>query len=111
MAHHCLEEGAPLRQHDVSAPRPQRRRTARRRTTTALGLSLVALVLSGCAGRVQDGFLPRAVTEGGERVTSLWNGAWIAAREAYNSMILVRAADGNTIPLRYSVDIYQPSWR
>ena len=79
MAHHCLEEGAPLRQHDVSAPRPQRRRTAQRRTTTALGLSLVALALSGCAGRVQDGFLPRAVTEGGERVTSLWNGAWIAA--------------------------------
>ena len=79
MAHHCLEEGAPLRQHDVSAPRPQRRRTAQRRTTTALGLSLVALALSGCAGRVQDGFLPRAVTQGGERVTSLWNGAWIAA--------------------------------
>ena len=79
MAHHCHEEGAPLRQHDVSAPRPQRRRTAQRRTTTALGLSLVALALSGCAGRVQDGFLPRAVTEGGERVTSLWNGAWIAA--------------------------------
>ncbi|WP_235545298.1 cytochrome c oxidase subunit II [Phycicoccus sp. Soil802] len=70
-----------MRQHDVSAPRPQRRRTAQRRTTTALGLSLVALALalSGCAGRVQDGFLPRAVTEGGERVTSLWNGAWIAA--------------------------------
>src|SRR6478609_6176320 len=79
MAHHCLEEGAPLRQHDVSAPRPHRRRTASRRSTTALGLSLVALTLSGCAGRVQDGFLPRAVTEGGQRVTSLWNGAWIAA--------------------------------
>ena len=28
MAHHCFEEGAPLRQHDVSAPRPHRRRTA-----------------------------------------------------------------------------------
>ena len=28
---------------------------------------------------MQDGFLPRAVTENGERVTSLWNGAWIAA--------------------------------
>ena len=79
MAHHCFEEGAPLRQHDVSAPRPHRRRPLSRSTTTALGLSLVALTLSGCAGRVQDGFLPRAVTEGGERVTSLWNGAWIAA--------------------------------
>jgi cytochrome c oxidase subunit 2 len=40
---------------------------------------LLALALSGCAGRVQDGFLPRAATEGGERVTTLWNGAWIAA--------------------------------
>jgi cytochrome c oxidase subunit II len=45
---------------------------------TASGM-LVALALSGCAGRVQDGFLPRAASEGGERVTNLWNGAWIAA--------------------------------
>ncbi|MEO5983175.1 MAG: cytochrome c oxidase subunit II [Pedococcus sp.] len=42
-------------------------------------MAITTLVLSGCAGRVQDGFLPRAVTENGERVTSLWNGAWIAA--------------------------------
>ena len=42
-------------------------------------MSLTALALSGCAGRVQDGFLPAAVTTGGERVTTLWNGAWIAA--------------------------------
>ena len=41
--------------------------------------SLLAVALSGCAGRVQDGFLPRAATQGGERVTTLWNGAWIAA--------------------------------
>jgi cytochrome c oxidase subunit 2 len=79
MAHHCFEEGAPLRQHDVSAPRPDRRRTVLRRSTTAAVLALAALVLSGCAGRVQDGFLPRAVTDNGERVTTLWNGAWIAA--------------------------------
>jgi cytochrome c oxidase subunit II len=75
MAHHCFEEGAPLRQHDVSAPRPQRRRT----WTTAGLATLTALALSGCAGRVQDGFLPRAVTENGEHVTALWVGAWIAA--------------------------------
>jgi cytochrome c oxidase subunit II len=79
MAHHCFEEGAPLRQLDVSAPRPSRRRSVCRRSATALGLAITALLLSGCAGRVQDGFLPRAVTENGERVTSLWNGAWIAA--------------------------------
>jgi cytochrome c oxidase subunit 2 len=79
MAHHCFEEGAPLRQHDVSAPRPYRRRSVSRRSTTALGLAVAALALSGCAGRVQDGFLPRAASENGEHVTRLWNGAWIAA--------------------------------
>jgi cytochrome c oxidase subunit 2 len=75
MAHHFFEEGAPLRQHDVSAPRPQRRRI----WTTASLAALATLALSGCAGRVQDGFLPHAVTQGGVRVTTLWNGAWIAA--------------------------------
>ena len=40
---------------------------------------LTALALSGCAGRVQDGLLPRGVTEGAERVTNLWVGSWIAA--------------------------------
>src|SRR5689334_8668677 len=79
MAHHCFEEGAPLRQLDVPAPRPPRRRTALRRSTVGAVASLSAVALSGCAGRVQDGFLPRAATQGGERVTTLWNGAWIAA--------------------------------
>jgi cytochrome c oxidase subunit II len=79
MAHHCLEEGAPLRQHDVSAPRPHRRRTLTRSTATASVGAVVALALSGCAGRVQDGFLPRAASANGEHVTNLWNGAWIAA--------------------------------
>ena len=68
-----------MRQLDVSAPRPSRRRSVSRRSATALGLAITTLVLSGCAGRAQDGFLPRAATEGGEVVTSLWNGAWIAA--------------------------------
>ncbi len=79
MAPHCFEEGAPLRQHDVSAPRPHRRRTLVRTTTTASLAALVVLALSGCAGRVQDGFLPRAVTQNGQHVTNLWVGAWIAA--------------------------------
>jgi cytochrome c oxidase subunit 2 len=79
MAHPRFEEGAPLRQHDVPAPRPSRRRTALRRTAAVAALPVLAFTLSGCAGRVQDGFLPRAVTENGERVTTLWNGAWIAA--------------------------------
>ena len=68
-----------MRQLDVSAPRPSRRRSVSRRSATAVGLAITSLVLSGCAGRPQDGFLPRAITENGERVTSLWNGAWIAA--------------------------------
>ncbi|WP_270889095.1 aa3-type cytochrome oxidase subunit II [Pedococcus sp. 5OH_020] len=42
-------------------------------------LSVVALALSGCAGRFQDGFLPRSASANGEHVTRLWNGAWIAA--------------------------------
>ena len=42
-------------------------------------MSLAALSLSGCAGSFSDGFLPRAASENGERVTSLWNGSWIAA--------------------------------
>jgi cytochrome c oxidase subunit 2 len=79
MAPHCFEEGAPLRQHDVSAPRPHRRRTLVRTATTASLAALVVLALSGCAGRVQDGFLPRAVTQNGQHVTNLWVGAWIAA--------------------------------
>src|SRR6476661_8564365 len=45
MAHHCFEEGAPLRQHDVSAPRPHRRRSVSRRSTTALGLAVAALAV------------------------------------------------------------------
>ena len=79
MAPHCFEEGAPLRQHDVSAPRPHRRRTLVRTATTASLAALVVLALSGCAGRVQDGFLPRAVTQNGQHVTNLWVGSWIAA--------------------------------
>ncbi len=36
------------------------------------------MALSGCQYSVKDGFLPKAVTEGGVRVTNLWVGAWIA---------------------------------
>lgn len=68
-----------MRQHDLPASRPHGRRHLSRGSLSALVLTLSAVALSGCAGRVQDGFLPRAVTEDGERITSLWNGAWIAA--------------------------------
>jgi cytochrome c oxidase subunit 2 len=56
-------------------PHARRRRTWL--TTAAAGL--IPLALSGCAGRVQDGLLPRGVTQGAERVTNLWVASWIAA--------------------------------
>ncbi|MDF2143663.1 cytochrome c oxidase subunit II [Knoellia sp. p5-6-4] len=56
-------------------PRPRGRRT----WFTAATAGLSALALTGCAGRVEDGLLPRGATEGAERVTNLWVGSWIAA--------------------------------
>jgi cytochrome c oxidase subunit 2 len=64
-----------LRPHDDSAPRPRGRRT----WFTAATAGLTAVALSGCAGQVEDGLLPRGATQGAERVTNLWVGSWIAA--------------------------------
>ncbi len=36
-------------------------------------------LLSGCSNAISRGFLPKAVTENGKRVTDLWDGSWIAA--------------------------------
>ena len=65
-----------MRQHDSSSPRRPRRRLG----TTVLVGALATLTLGGCAsgdlrGDASTGWLPHAVTEGGERVTSLWIGA------------------------------------
>jgi cytochrome c oxidase subunit II len=54
---------------------PRRRRRAIRLVGVA---AVAALALGGCQGQVSDGFLPRAVSEGGQRVTDLWVGSWIA---------------------------------
>ena len=67
-------------QHDLSTPR----RGARRIAVWALLGGAAAVLLSGCAGGemrgdASTGWLPPAVTEGGETVTNLWIGAWIAA--------------------------------
>jgi cytochrome c oxidase subunit 2 len=37
------------------------------------------LLLSGCAESFKRGFLPHGVTDQSGRITSLWNGSWIAA--------------------------------
>ena len=50
----------------------------RRRTRTAALLALTALALTGCQGKLSNGFLPDPVSEDGERVIDLWNGSWIA---------------------------------
>ena len=51
----------------------------RRRAAQVVGVAaLAALALGGCQGEVSNGFLPKAVSEGGQRVTDLWVGSWIA---------------------------------
>jgi cytochrome c oxidase subunit 2 len=69
-----------LRLHDHPASRPKWRRTA------ALGLVLAAatLALSACGlagaqGDISNGYLPHGVTDGADRVRTLWIGAWLAA--------------------------------
>ena len=54
---------------------PGRRRTALRIAGIA---GIAALALSGCQGKVSDGFLPPVVSDSGQRVTDLWIGSWIA---------------------------------
>ena len=110
-------KGAAVRQHDLSSPR----RAPRRLGSAALIGGLSVLALSGCAaaemrGNASTGWLPPAVTEGGERVTSLWIGAWIAALAvgalvwgliAWCVVAYRRKKDDNELPvqLRYNIPI------
>jgi cytochrome c oxidase subunit II len=50
------------------------------RGLTITGLAATcAVALSGCDESVKRGFLPQGVTDQSGRITTLWNGAWLAA--------------------------------
>jgi cytochrome c oxidase subunit II len=50
------------------------------RGLTITGLAVTcAVALSGCGESVKRGFLPHGVTDQSGRITTLWNGAWVAA--------------------------------
>ena len=63
-----------MRLHDdTSAP-------VKRRGLTVTGLAVTcAVALSGCGESLSRGLLPRGVTDQSDRITSLWDGSWIAA--------------------------------
>jgi cytochrome c oxidase subunit 2 len=77
---------------------------------------LCALALSGCAGRIQDGLLPKSASQGGDRVTALWVGSWIAALAVgvlvwgliiWCMVAYRRRKDDNELPvqLRYNIPV------
>ena len=102
-----------MRLHDQSTPPTARRRVAR---LTALG-GAALLVLTGCEhGDFVNGYLPQGITEGADRVTTLWVWAWIALLAVGAlvwgliiwSMVAYRRRKGdNELPvqLRYNVPI------
>ena len=106
-----------MRQHVLFPLRRPRRRLG---PAALIGVLSVAF-LSGCAsdelrGTAATGWLPPAITEGGEIVTSLWIGAWIAALAvgvlvwgltAWCVVAYRRKRDDNELPvqLRYHIPI------
>ena len=53
--------------------------TRRRRWARVTGIAAVsAIALTGCQGKLSNGFLPEAVSDSGRRVTDLWVDSWIA---------------------------------
>ncbi|HQK32059.1 MAG TPA: cytochrome c oxidase subunit II [Phycicoccus sp.] len=101
-----------MRQRDHDLPRPRRRLL----TGTVLA-AVAALTLTGCEhGEFIHGYLPQGITEGADRVTTLWVWAWIALLAVgalvWGLMIWCMVAyrrrkDDNELPvqLRYNVPI------
>ena len=93
--------------------RPSRSRRASRLAFVVTG---AALALSGCSATTHRGFLPKGVTTDADRITSLWNGAWIAALAVgvlvwgltiFSVVAFRRRKDDDTLPvqLRYNLPI------
>ncbi len=77
-------------------------------------LCTVLVGLSGCSATVKRGFLPEGGTTDAERITSLWNGAWIAALAVgvlvwglilWCVVAYRKRSEGLPVQLRYNVPI------
>ena len=101
-----------MRLQDPTSSRSRGRRLV---TLTALA-AVTTLALSGCDHKFVNGYLPDGVTSDADRVTTLWNGAWIALFAVgflvWGLMIWCiiayrRKKDDNELPvqLRYNVPI------
>jgi cytochrome c oxidase subunit 2 len=100
-------------QRDLISPRAR----VRRRVTSVTIAAAAAMLLSGCEhGTLSTGYLPHGVTEGSERVTTLWVGSWITLLAVgalvwglifWSMAAYRRKKDDNELPvqLRYNIPI------
>lgn len=58
--------------------RPVEKQRSHRKVASLGALALLVPLLSGCSEEIKRGFLPHGVVENADKVTALWNGAWIA---------------------------------
>lgn len=91
--------------------------TRRRRWAQLTGIAAVsAIALTGCQGKLSNGFLPEAVSDSGHTVTNLWVGGWIAVLAVgvitwglmlYAAVRFRKRKGDDTLPvqLRYNIPI------
>ncbi|MEO6997585.1 MAG: cytochrome c oxidase subunit II [Terracoccus sp.] len=89
----------------------------RRRGLLMAALAVVVmLALSGCQGKLSNGFLPDTISDSGKRVTDLWVGSWIAVLSVgvitwglmlYAAVRFRKRKGDETLPvqLRYNVPV------